>query len=215
MFSVMPRVLLLTLISLVAHPAAAALLGAPTVVIPDVPSTPDGFIVNDLLIDFEGRLFGQQMIVSLDSGSLYQDALGGELPPNPAFFPVVPSVQSDTYVAMGGPDSNSSDDVLVVGGSTEFPQSGGLKQFSTSGIDIAWAPATGVILEDRTGFMVARLTLSDDANGEVFYFGNSGGEPRSFYGLIHNGVMCGICPEPSSGLMALLGGVALLRRRAA
>ncbi|QDT67327.1 hypothetical protein MalM25_02240 [Planctomycetes bacterium MalM25] len=203
----------LTLFSAVTSPCTAATRGVynrPA----NVPGTPDGYRVFDISIDFLGQLFGQQLIVQLDSGSLYQDAFGSESPPNPVLFPVFPSLQSDTFVAMGGATISSSADTLVVGGSTEFPQSTGDMQFDTEGIDVAWAPAPGVVIEDRNDFMIARLTLSDDADGWVYLSSASGSERGWFYSQIHNGVLCqGICPEPTTDLMTLLGGATLLARR--
>ncbi|CAN0348328.1 unnamed protein product, partial [Ectocarpus sp. 4 AP-2014] len=138
-----------------------------------VENAPDGYVVNDLLIDFEGRLFGQQLVIELYSGSIYQDALGGENPPNPAFFPVAPSLEADSYVTIGGVGTAASDQ-LIIGGSTELGTSSP-KQFDTAGVDIAWSPAPGIIVEDGVDFPIARVTLSDDATGRFWLYSNVDG----------------------------------------
>lgn len=159
------------LLWLAAAPAAAQLLELLSDV-PVVPGAPAGVVVNDLRIDFEGQLYGQQMVIELQSGSIYQDPLGGETAPNDAIVDVFPSVAADTFVTIGGPTLAESSDVLVVGGSTEFEQSTGLKQFDATRLDIAWAPAAGLVILDQADFLVARVALSDDALGRLLYYGN-------------------------------------------
>ena len=55
-------------------PAVAGVTNVSSQVVPQ--STVPGFTTNDLLIDFTGNLRGQQMIVSLTRGSIYQDGFG-------------------------------------------------------------------------------------------------------------------------------------------
>ncbi|QDT67328.1 hypothetical protein MalM25_02250 [Planctomycetes bacterium MalM25] len=211
MLSIMARVLLLALATLAAQPAAAALLDA-KFVNPTILGTREGFVVNDLLIDFEGQLFGQQMIVQLDSGLIHQGIGRGETAPDGRLFIVFPTLASDTFVTMGGAEIATSEDTLVVGSSTVFSQSDGTKEFNASGIDITWAPATGVVIEDRTDFMVARLTFSDDAHGRIFFYSNSGGVGVTFDRCI-NGGRINPCPEPTSALLLVLASAACLTRR--
>ncbi|QDT67324.1 hypothetical protein MalM25_02210 [Planctomycetes bacterium MalM25] len=186
------------------------------------PAVPAGYVANEILIDFEGRLFGQQMIVRLDSGSIYQDPFGGETPPNALLFNAVPSLEFDTFVTMGGATSDESEPLLVIGASTEFTASGGMKQFDESGINIAWAPATGVVVEDRTRFPIARLTLSNDANGTILLYSNAGGEGVISNAMrIENGGTGPLAwppideclPEPTSAAIALLASLALSANR--
>ena len=114
------------------------------VTVPTVAGTPAGYKVNDLTIGFTGQLFGQQMVVELTSGSIYQNApFGTETAPIDALIPIFPEVASDTFVTIGGFTRATSSSVLVVGGSTELPGLAGPKKFDTAGINIAWAPAPG------------------------------------------------------------------------
>ncbi len=176
-----------------------------------VAGTPAGFVVNDILIDFDSQLFGQQMVVELSGGSIYNHAtFGTDTAPNPALFGVDAAIASDSFVTIGGADSDLSENVLVVGGSTELGMNGPL-QLDDLGINIAWAPAPGVVVPSGSGYITARVTLSDDANGAAFYFGNAG-DPVSFQGWVSNGVMTFV-PEPSTALMAVLGLVGLVARR--
>ncbi len=212
--SITLRLLALLAVACAAQPTTAALIGI-TTNNPTIPGTPDGYLVNDLLIDFDGRLFGQQMIIELEQGHFYQDPFGGETAPNSALFNVFPALEADTFLTMGGPTVNSSESTLVVGGSTEFPQSIGVKQFDEDRIDIAWAPAPGVVIEDQLSFMVARITLSDDAKGRVYYFHNSGGETTLITqdGCLSGGNIYMLCPEPTSAMLVALGSVAIVNLR--
>ncbi len=176
-------------------------------------NTPAGFVSNDIIIGFEGQLFGQQMIVNLDSGTINQDAFGNNLAPTDALLGPFPALAFDTFVAMGGATNDTSASTLFVGGSTELPGSTGTEKFDTEGLDAAWAPSPGVVIEDQINFMTARIVLSDDANGVALYFGNAGGQGLTLdSGTIENGVVSFI-PEPSTALLAGLALVGFVARR--
>lgn len=175
----------------------------------DLENAPAGYVSHDLVIDFQGRLFGQQLVVSLQSGSLYQDPFGGDTAPNPNLFSIVPAVAADTFLTLGGADESQSYATLVVGGSTELGLNT-LKQVDEEGINVAWAPSPGVEVSSGDDFMVARLTLSTDATGTLWYFGNANGEGRVFgplpfrEGFFPLETHVPVYPEPgSSGLAAL------------
>ncbi|QDT70235.1 hypothetical protein MalM25_31810 [Planctomycetes bacterium MalM25] len=174
---------------------------------------PAGHVANDIIIGFEGQLFGQQMIVDLSSGAINQDAFGSNLAPTDALLVPFPALAYDTFVSMGGLTADTSASTLFVGGSTELPGSTGTEKFDTEGIDAAWAPSPGVVVSDQQGFLTARVVLTDDANGAAFYFGNAGGQGVSFEGgKVENGVLSFI-PEPSTALLAGLALVGFVARR--
>ncbi len=196
--------------------ANAALIGDPTVSQRTVAGTPAGHTVNALNIDFDAQLFGQQLVVELTSGSIFQQAtFGTETAPTDALIPVFADVASDTFVTMGGFTSGTSSSVLVVGGSTEIPGKNGPKKFDTAGINIAWAPAPGVVIPNGANFPVAQVTLSNDANGSAFFFHSSGTASGIYEGTITNGVLSFVpaIPEPTTCVLAGLALVGVAARR--
>lgn len=195
------RIALVTaLLFSIATVADGALIGIPHLYRQTVPGTPSGYAVYDLTIDFEGQLFGQQMVLALSRGSIYQEpTFGGDTAPNSVIFPFAPEVAADTFVTMGGFTIQTSEDTLVVGGSTELGLNGP-KQIDTQGINIAWAPAPGVVIDGGVGFPIARITLSYGSEGRLYFFSNSGGVGSHFTGLLVRVPM----PEPSTGVLAAL-----------
>ncbi|QDV74588.1 PEP-CTERM sorting domain-containing protein [Botrimarina mediterranea] len=202
---------ILVLLALCANGVAdAALIGSPEFVHRSVPGAPAGHVVNGMSIDFDGQLFGQQLVVTLTQGTIYQDVFGTETPPSPALFPIFPSLAADTFVAIGGYDSVTSRPVIVIGGTTELGVNGP-KKFDNVGINITWAPAPGVVVNGGRDFPIAQITLSNDARGSWHYFGNAGGT-----GVVTSGCISGggfnLCPEPASLLLAGFGAIAAALR---
>ncbi|WP_197529387.1 PEP-CTERM sorting domain-containing protein [Botrimarina mediterranea] len=188
----------------------AALLTSPQWRSAIVPGTPAGYTVWDLYISFDEQLFGQQMVVELTSGSIYQNAsFGTETAPTDALIPIFPEVASDSFVTMGGFTSGTSSSVLVVGGSTEIAGKNGPKKFDTQGVNIAWAPAPGVVINGGDDFPVARLTFSNDARGTIYFFSNAGGTGQIFEGQVPP------LPEPTTAALVGLGLLAAATRRRA
>jgi len=192
--------------------ANAALIGAPTVVQRTLVGAPANTVTNGIQISFDQQLFGQQMVLELTSGSVFQQAaFGTETAPTDALIPVFADVAADTFVTVGGYTSGTSSSALVVGGSTEIPGKGGPKKFDTAGINIAWAPAPGVVINSGNNFPIAQVTLSNNANGTAWLFSNSGGTGQTFQLPVINGVI-GI-PEPTTCVLAGLALVGAAARR--
>ncbi len=172
--------------------AQAAVTNVKTVQVPQavVPNT----ITNDILVDFTGILRGQQMLLTLTSGSIFQDGFGSNTAPNSAFFGLAPTLRFDTFVTIGGLQSDgpappASTAVLVVGGAADL-QVGAALKFDTEGINVAWAPAPGVNIDGGTDFVTSRITLSNDAVGSLIYFGSTSagtGDPLTRTLSIANG----------------------------
>lgn len=180
--------------------ASAEIIGNPKLVKREIAGTPSGYTTYGLFIDFEGQLFGQQLVVKLISGSLFQQVtFGTDDAPSPALMGAFPDVEADTFVSIGGFYNGGSFDTLIVGGSTELGMNGP-KKIDTEGINIAWAPAPGVVIDGGVNFPIAQLTFSDDAEGTLMYFGNAGGVGRVFPTIYLPRL-----PEPATGLIALLG----------
>jgi hypothetical protein len=173
---------------LVASVANAGVTSVDSVVVPQ--STVAGFTTNDVVIDFSGILRGQQMILELTAGSIFQQAaFGTETAPNGGLIPVFPDVAYDTFVTVGGRTLAESQAVLVVGGAVDL-QPGAAKKFDTQGLNIAWAPGTGVDVDGGTDYITSRITLSNDAQGTFKYFGSTSagsGDPLVVDGSVVDG----------------------------
>jgi hypothetical protein len=155
------------------------------------------FTSNDLRIDFTGGLKGQQLVVQLTAGSIFNDSLlGSNVPPPLPLLSAFPSVQYDSFVALGGFTSQTSFPIITVPGSL-VPNC----ELSPGCVfNLAWAPGTGVEIPSGNDFVVARITLSHSAQGVVHYYGESAagfGEPYITTGAIQNGVISFV-PEPAS-----------------
>ena len=110
--------------------------------------------------------------MQLGGNQIYQDVVGSDFPPNPAFVDIFPSLEFDTFVALGSSvyDGNNPN---IYGGAGDL---GGnpVANIDTNEINATWGPGGGVLIEDQAGFLVARLTLADTANGSILFFGSSG-----------------------------------------
>jgi hypothetical protein len=131
-------------------------------------------ITNDILIDFTGNLRGQQLVLELTQGSVYQQQVfGTNTAPGSALFAGFPETQYDTFITIGGMTSSTSQPVLVIGGAVDL-QPGSAFKFDTQGLNVAWAPGTGIDVPSGTDYPTARITLSNDAQGVLHYFGSTG-----------------------------------------
>jgi hypothetical protein len=189
-----------------------------------VPAVPANRVVNNLAVNSTSDVQGLQMIVNLTAGTIFQSGSGGNTAPSfdavngnvEEGTPANPALEWDTFVTMGGflsTGPNPSSPVLVVGGAVNI-QSGAALKFDTAGLNVTWAPGTGVFTGPVTNFPVARVTLSNTATGTAQFFLTSAGEvPTAITTLpIVNGV---IVPEPASAVMGLLAlcGLGVARRR--
>jgi hypothetical protein len=190
--------------------AQAGVTSIEAVVVPQavVPNT----VTNDILIDFTGNLRGQQMILELTAGSIFQQAtFGGDTAPNGALWAAFPDTQYDTFMTVGGlrsdgPVPPASQPILVVGGAVDL-QPGAVKKFDTQGLNVAWAPGTGVDVPNGTDYPMARITLSNDAAGTLKFFSSTGagtGDPLTVDFDIAAGVIGGIEEVVSVGDLSLV-----------
>ncbi len=185
-------VLIVPALLALASVAQAAVTNVQSVQVPQVGmGVIAGTVTNDILLDFDGALRGQQMILTLTSGSIFQDGFGSNTAPVTNFTILVPTLVNDTFVTVGGVTAETSAPVLVVGGAADL-QAGAVLKFDTQGLNIAWAPAPGTNILGGTGFVTSRITLSDDAVGSLQYFGSTSaisGDPLQVEGTVVNGVI--------------------------
>jgi hypothetical protein len=65
-------------------------------------------------------------------------------------------------------------------------------EFSSTRINQAWNPPGGVTIENQTGFLVARVTLSTQINaplGSILVLASAAGEPSTIQGRVENGMI--------------------------
>ena len=111
---------------------------------------PAGYGVTDISIDFTDTanppgLRGQQLIVTLTHGSIFQHPFGSNTAPNAALIAAFSDLAFDTFVTMGGLTASTSQPVLIPMPLDPLPEGplGGSLKFDTTGINIAWAPGAG------------------------------------------------------------------------
>ncbi|MCO6045629.1 hypothetical protein NG895_17160 [Aeoliella sp. ICT_H6.2] len=166
-----------------------------------------GYTVLDVMIDFTDILRSQEMILTLSSGEVYQDPVGGSLPPNEAFLPFFPTFEFDTFVALGGATQQTSYPTVDAGLFAADIDMNSTYQFDTAGLNITWFALPGTDIPGQNDFMTARITLTNDAVGTLYYRGTTDGDDPNdvqVFELPVSGV-----PEPSSVLLACLAIVAV------
>ncbi len=167
------------------------------------------FVTNDILISFDGQYTGAQILLEPSSaGGIYQDGVGGDFPPNSAFFPTFPALEFDTYLTQGN-DGNPS-----LGGGAVDLGAAPAPQFDTDRISQAFNPAGGTTIADKANFRIARITLRDDVSTTALLLSSAGNLRNVLEGTVENGVLSFI-PEPSSIILGTFGFLSIfgLRRR--
>ncbi|TWT43434.1 hypothetical protein [Botrimarina hoheduenensis] len=205
----------------VALGVSAANAGVTGVSVDSFPQTlgTGAIVVNDIKATFDGQLGGQQLYILLDNGTIYNTAgFGGNVAPNAAFVGLVPDLAFDSFLTMGGPTFESSQGVLVVGGAVNImgaPSGLNVGTPNTALVSAAFAPAAGLVITDQADFLLARISISSDADGIAFFFGSTTDNAPVFEiaGTVTDGVLTFI-PEPTSAVLAALAMVGgFIRRR--
>ncbi|MEO1496965.1 MAG: hypothetical protein AAFV43_07440 [Planctomycetota bacterium] len=124
----------------------------------------------DFFVDFEGSLGGQQLLITLDQGSVINHPVGSDTPPSSELFEAFPALEYDSFVALGGFTAETSGDFILVGGAVNLGGSA-LGELGPDLVNVAWGPSVGVVFSDQTDYPLARMTFSSDARGFVQYLG--------------------------------------------
>lgn len=198
---------------------AIALLGACIAQAANIEVTPvksdssvAGHVTNDIMLNFDDILRGQQMILELTSGAVFQHAApASNSAPSGALFnvPGFENIKYDTFFTIGGLSAEESGAFIEVGGAVNIAP-GAAKKFDTEGLNIAWAPGTGVDVPNGSDYVTARITLTEDAAGTLKYFASTAdGTETTFDFDIAGGVIGGGGGDntPPTGTDALIDNV--------
>ena len=171
-----------------------------------------GFVTSDIQISFEGQYTGSQILLELESGSVYRDQFGDAAggAPNTAFFAVAPSLEFDTSILVGSIGSGPVDlDQSIL--SPLFPAAA---QVTAAPLTLAQAfnPPGGTVIADESGLAVFRATFSDDSQGTISFLSSANSFISTEELLIVNGAIVAV-PEPASAALVGLAGLSMLARR--
>lgn len=184
----------------------ASLISTPTISIvnnsEDGPGDPlANFVTQDLKIDFSGIYTGSQLRLNLTSGSIFQEmSFGSQVPPLPGVLGLAPHVAWDTFVAQGAPTLDSPSARPSLSGGAINLGGAPTAVFTDAEINQGWFVSPGLTLINLADFMVARVTLSNDAAGEFSYLGSVDSEQETFAGTIRNGQMSFDGDSPDVGI---------------
>ena len=142
----------------------------------DIPFT------QDIIFNTNTDWLSGEIILELDTGTIYQDPGGSNVSPNPAGFGFFPSLEFDTYLS-GSPSVSILSGALNLGGSPSA-------RFDVTVLDATWFSLTS---NDIGSLTLARVTLSEDASGTWSILAYSAGDgpdaPLGIGGTISGGVM--------------------------
>ncbi|MEM7625062.1 MAG: hypothetical protein AAF333_05485 [Planctomycetota bacterium] len=160
----------------------------------------DNLVTTDIVQDFSGQWTGSQLMLEMSSGVLYRD------PP--------PATPFDTMLYLGSLNDPAPEAPVSIGLPLDLlPPTDPLPPITThiTELNLAWFPPSsdGPIL-DRSDFLTARFTFSQDATGTFTYLTSANGEITVLSGFIVNGALV---PEPRGLAVVALAGCATLSRR--
>lgn len=168
-----------------------------------------GYVTQDLVVTTDTDWLIGRMIVTLDAqNQIYHHEYGISNPqsPNPAFFPLAPSLEFDTYVSNGA----LGESVTVI----NIHDFGAPPNwfFDSDGLSLRWY-TTGT--DDIGELALARISLADTANGTWSFTAKAAPQGGPIVevsgGIVVDGVM--IIPEPATLSLLTFGGLAVIRRK--
>jgi len=162
----------------------------------------DTYVTNDVMLTVDSDWLSAILIVTPDTtGQIYQNALGGNTPPNSALFAAYATLEYDTYVSDGLGGAPSLAAAVDYGYSSVV--------FDEDELALTYYTTATEIGE----LHMARVTMLNTASGEWTFVATAspeGGPKVIAEGMIDDGCMV---PEPATlGLLAI-GGLGVLIRR--
>lgn len=171
-----------------------------------------GYTSHEFRIDFTGQLTGFQVYAPLETGSFYHDPNWSGPVPNNGFGDAIrslfPTAAYDTFLTFGFPAESGTN---VAGGAVNL----GGASAPTDGqqlIDLAVYVSPGTVISDRQDFLVAQLTVTDDAAGDMLFLASAGDELSEIVSIDLHELNVAAAPEPGAAML-LVAGVPLLVRR--
>ncbi|MEO1496960.1 MAG: hypothetical protein AAFV43_07415 [Planctomycetota bacterium] len=134
-------------------------------------------VTNDLAIDFTGTLGGLELLIELDNGAVFNAPPtigGGDTAPLGVLTNVFPVTRFDTFVGLGATTSDAPDYVptSIWGGAIDLGGDASAA-FDSDLLDVVFASAVGESVADQSDYPIGRVTLSDDASGQLKFFGST------------------------------------------
>lgn len=170
---------------------------------------PDRFFTSDLLLDFTGQYTGSQVFLELTAGHIVNLSNGLAPDDTDVLNPPDPRLYADTAFLNGGDRVSTGSGLYSLGGGAVGIGGDDSPSATSVSLDQAWNPASGNFIFDKSDFLVLRLSLTPDAQGEVTHLHSADNQIDVFQFPIVNGR---VVPEPVTA-SCLFAGLMLLRRR--
>lgn len=187
-------------------PTAKAEVRNPQLVPVDKGGLLPGYNTFDLKVETTLDWTQAQVLVTLTTGTFYQDPVGTSLTPNPLFFTLAPTLAYDTFVTgpTGYPNTGAQGTTNEAGAAVNLQPGVRDPVFDEKTLDYAWFD---VALGSVGTWTIARITISEDAVGELHYMvldaGSVESDPDSY--IIGTFQLGGAPPENLSKLLIPTG----------
>jgi len=164
----------------------------------------EGWITNTVSIDTTSDWLSAVLVVEPEGGGIYQDAMGSEQSPNPAWIGMVPSLEFDTYISNGVLGETCSTAAAVDLGYSSII-------FDDTMLAISWYTTD---TDDLGTLELVRATLETSCSGSWSFKATASPAGGPYVEVMNGDIVNGVLmPEPATlGLLAI-GGLGVLIRR--